>query len=32
MDACDKESIWAKEPYLVFTKTIGGYDWDRQKV
>jgi hypothetical protein len=32
MDAAEKEGIFGKAPYLVFTKTIGGYDWDRQKV
>lgn len=32
MDATAKEGVFGKEPYLVFTKTVGGYDWDRQKV
>ena len=32
MEKAEKEGIWGKEPYLVFTKTVGGYDWDRQKV
>lgn len=32
MDACTKENIFGKEPYLVYTKTIGGYDWDREKI
>jgi len=32
MDSCDNEKIWGKEPYLVFTKTVGGYDWDREVV
>lgn len=32
MDACEKEGVMGKEPYLVFTKTVGGYDWDRQKI
>lgn len=32
MDAAEKEKIWGKEPYLVFTKTTGGYDWDRKLI
>lgn len=32
MENCEKEGVMGKEPYLVFTKTIGGYDWDRQKI
>ncbi|UJO21188.1 uncharacterized protein CLAFUR5_10948 [Fulvia fulva] len=32
MSECEKEGVMGKEPYLVFTKTVGGYDWDRQKV
>ena len=32
MDAAEKEEVFGKPPYLVFTKTVGGYDWDRQKV
>lgn len=32
MEKCEKEGVMGKEPYLVFTKTVGGYDWDRQKV
>jgi hypothetical protein len=32
MDAAEKEGIFGKPPYLVFTKTVGGYDWDRQKL
>jgi hypothetical protein len=32
MDSCEKEEVMGKEPYLVFTKTVGGFDWDRQKI
>ncbi|EME40920.1 hypothetical protein DOTSEDRAFT_37653 [Dothistroma septosporum NZE10] len=32
MSKCEKEGVMGKEPYLVFTKTVGGYDWDRQKI
>ena len=32
MDATAKEGVFGKEPYLVFTKTVGGYDWNRQKI
>ena len=32
MEACEDESVFGKEPYLVFTKTVGGFDWDREKV
>ncbi|GIZ43318.1 hypothetical protein CKM354_000655000 [Cercospora kikuchii] len=32
MDKAQKEGVMGKEPCLVFTKTVGGYDWDRKKV
>ena len=32
MNACTKESVFGKDPYLVYTKTVGGYDWDREKI
>ena len=32
MESCEKEGVMAKPPYLVFTKTVGGYDWDRKKL
>ena len=32
MDSAEQEGVFGKAPYLVFTKTTGGYDWDRQKI
>ena len=32
MEKTSKEGVFGKEPYLVFTKTVGGFDWDRQKI
>lgn len=32
MESCEKENVMSKPPYLVFTKTVGGFDWDRKKV
>lgn len=29
-EAAQKEELLAKPPVIVFTKTVGGYDWDRK--
>lgn len=34
MVAAEKEEggLWGKDPLIVMTKTIGGFDWDRKLV
>lgn len=27
-----KEGLFSKPPYALYTKTVGGYDWDREKI